>query len=52
MTDPTYDARLARLLEDYGRGGVRPVYPADVQAGADFAEQRDRAMEFETEDYK
>lgn len=29
----------------------RPVYAADLRAGADFAEQRDRATEFETEDY-
>lgn len=29
----------------------RPVYPADLQAGVDFAEQRDRATRFETEDY-
>ncbi|MYS79459.1 hypothetical protein [Embleya scabrispora] len=29
----------------------RPVYPADLRAGADFAEQRDCAMAFETEDY-
>jgi hypothetical protein len=29
----------------------RPVYPADLRVGAEFAEQHDLAMEFETEDY-
>ncbi|TQF07017.1 helix-turn-helix domain-containing protein [Kitasatospora acidiphila] len=29
----------------------RPVYPADLRAGADFVEQRNCATEFETEDY-
>ena len=30
MTDPTYDTRVARLLEDYGRGGLRPIDPTVV----------------------
>jgi excisionase family DNA binding protein len=29
----------------------RPVYPADLRAGADFAEMRDCATDLETEDY-
>lgn len=42
---PTADLLRALGIEE------RPVYLADLRAGADFAEQRDRAMEFETEDY-
>ncbi|GAB2698454.1 helix-turn-helix domain-containing protein [Kitasatospora kifunensis] len=42
---PTADLLRALGIEE------RPVYPADLRAGADFAEQRDRATEFETEDY-
>ncbi|MYS23602.1 Helix-turn-helix domain-containing protein [Streptomyces sp. DvalAA-14] len=42
---PTTDLLRALGIEE------RPVYAADLRAGADFAEQRNRAIEFETEDY-
>ncbi|MYR43623.1 helix-turn-helix domain-containing protein [Streptomyces sp. SID5910] len=42
---PTADLLRALGIEE------RPVYPADLQAGADLAEQRHRAPEFEMEDY-
>ncbi|MGW2983440.1 helix-turn-helix domain-containing protein [Streptomyces goshikiensis] len=42
---PTADLLRALGIEE------RPVYPADLRAGADLAEERDRATEFETEDY-
>ncbi|MFD7546292.1 helix-turn-helix domain-containing protein [Streptomyces sp. NPDC059578] len=42
---PTTDLLRALGIEE------RPVYPADLRAGADFAEQRGCAREFETEDY-
>lgn len=42
---PTADLLRALGIEE------RPVYPAEMRAGADLAEQRQRAEEFETEDY-
>lgn len=42
---PTADLLRALGIEE------RPVYPADLRAGADFQEQHDPATEFETEDY-
>lgn len=42
---PTADLLRALGIEE------RPIYSADLQVGVDFAEQRDRAMKFETEDY-
>ncbi|MET9493498.1 helix-turn-helix domain-containing protein [Streptomyces sp. NPDC006552] len=42
---PTADLLRALGIEE------RPVYPADLTAGADFQEQRRPATEFATEDY-
>ncbi|MFD3414473.1 helix-turn-helix domain-containing protein [Streptomyces cyaneofuscatus] len=42
---PTADLLRALGIEE------RPIYPADLRAGADFQEQRDSVMDFETEDY-
>ncbi|MFE2291409.1 helix-turn-helix domain-containing protein [Streptomyces sp. NPDC059452] len=42
---PTADLLRALGIEE------RPIYPADLRAGADFQEQCYPATEFETEDY-
>ncbi|MEE1828490.1 helix-turn-helix domain-containing protein [Streptomyces sp. BE20] len=45
-----YRIPTANLLRALGIE-ERPVYPADLRVGVDFAQQRDRASEFEMEDY-
>ncbi|MGW6833581.1 helix-turn-helix domain-containing protein [Streptomyces sp. NPDC054949] len=42
---PTADLLRALGIEE------RPVYPADLRAGTELEEQRDRVTEFDTEDY-
>lgn len=45
-----YRIPTAELLRTLGIE-ERPVYPADLRAGADFAERRDRPTEFDLEDH-